>query len=378
MSVIRFIKAYLRITTLLSIPLILGILWLTRFHGCERASPDTVKGLQSRSEMTVSDFQLNRAELMEKYPTLLNLKNSANMSDENTVKFLNVAMSLSAEYLNKEGAAETMSREELLSHANQTLEKAKEIDWPTYLQEVNQRIQKTNNFIEGRADREAEIESFAARTKTDKDYILSLIDRLNNVQEGLRELDTSVNGALQGITDWKASQDPLEEGETFLDAPEISGNPHGPLVRQDPLNETAPEELKFLSNPKPISALVTPEISASALPWNNLLMTSLRHWERDFFDQYPNVMSVTIFTTDEFNQVFQREEDRQLLREEQQEMLGDVTQRMRALIESNTQVSPAEKLYITRNILSQYWGSNFADQVVNELEYNGYDHFENC
>lgn len=367
MSIIRVIKAYLRITTLLSIPLILGILWLTRLHVGEEASPDTVKGLQSRSEMTVSDFQENRVELMEKYPALLNHKNSANMSDENTVKFLNVTMSLSAEYLNKEGAV-AMSREELLSHANAALEKAKEIDWSTYLQEVKERIQKTDEFIEGRSEREAEIENFAARLKTDKDYILSLVDRLNNVQEGLRELDTSANGALQGITDLEPSQGPLEEGETFLDATETLGNPHGSLVRQKPLNETAPEELKFLSNPKPISSLVTPEMSASALPWNNLLTTSLSHWERDFFHQYPNAMSVTLFTTDEFNQVFQREEDRQLLRDEQQEMLSDVTQRIGKLIESNPQVSREDKLSITRNILTQYWGSNFANHVVNELE----------
>ena len=367
MSVIRFIKAYLRITTLLSIPLILGILWLMRFPGGEETSPDTVKGLQSRSEMTVSDFQENRAELIEKYPALLNLKNSVNMSDENAVKFLNDAMSLSAEYLNKEGAG-AINREELLSHANKAMEKAKDIDWPTYLQEVKESIQETNEFIEGRADREAEIESFAARFKTDKDYILRLIDRVNNVQDGLRELDTSVNDALQGITDWEASQGHLEEGATFLDAPEAFGNPHGRLVRQDPLDETAPEELKFLSNPKPISSLVTPEMSASALPWNNLLTTSLKHWESDFFDQYPNAMSVTLFTTDEFNQVFQGEEDRQLLRDEQQEMLGDVTQRIRTLIESDTPGSREEKLSITRNILTQYWGSNFADHVVSELE----------
>ena len=368
MSILRFLKDYLRISTLLSIPLILAILLTMHFHRGKETSPPVVAEGEPPSKMTVSDFQENRTHFIEKYPALLKHENSVNMSDENAVKTLNDAMDLAAEYWNKEGEA-PKSQEELLEYVNAVVEKTKDIDWPTYIQELNARIQEVDEFIDGREERKAELEAFKAQVDEDYIFALSLLERLDILQKDMQQLDDQAKAALQNIASLKespAAKPP--EDTTFPDEAETIEYPRGGLVREVPLNENAPEELKFLSHPQALSSLVEPEMSASTLSWYNLLTTSLGKWERDFFDQYPNALSATLFTVEEFAEVFPTEKDRQLLRDEQNEMLVDVTQRVRKLIESNTPGSREEKLSITRNILSQYWGNNFADHVMSELQ----------
>lgn len=368
MSVLRFLKDYLRISTLLSIPLILAILLITRFQGDKGTSPPVIGEGQPPSKMTVSDFQENRTYFIEKYPALLKHENNVNMSDENAVKILNDAMDLAAEYWNEEGEA-PKSQEELLDYVNAVVEKTKDINWPTYIQELNGRIQEVNKFIDGREERKAELEAFKAQVDEDYIFALSLLERLDILQKDMQQLDDQAKTALQNIASLKESPaaEPSED-TTFFNEVETIEYPQSLLEREAPLNENAPAELKFLSHPQALTFLIEPEMSASALPWYNLLTTSLGKWERDFFDQYPNALSATLFTVEEFTEVFPTEKDLQLLRDEQNEMLVDVTQRVRKLIESNTPGSREEKLSITRNILSQYWGNNFADHVMGELQ----------
>ena len=227
MSVLQFLKDYLRISTLLSIPLILAILLIIHFQGGKETSPLVVDEGQPPRKMTVSDFQENRTYFMEKYPALLKNENTINMSDENAVKTLNDAMDLAVKYWNKEGEA-PKSQEELLDYVNGVVEKTKDIDWPTYIQELNARISEVDEFIDGREERKAELEAFKALVGEDYIRVLSLLERLDILKKDMQQLDDQTKAALQNIASSKESPaaNPSED-TTFPDAAETIEYPRG-------------------------------------------------------------------------------------------------------------------------------------------------------
>lgn len=104
MSVLQFLKDYLRISTLLSIPLILAILLIIHFQGGQETSPQ---------KLTVAEFQEKRQEFKEKYPAIP-VWDNRNVVE--TVKMLNHAIEQHAD-------GEDKSRDEVLADMNMLLEK---------------------------------------------------------------------------------------------------------------------------------------------------------------------------------------------------------------------------------------------------------------
>lgn len=159
----------------------------------------------------------------------------------------------------------------------------------------------------------------------------------------------------------------IDNDPAIPDVEDMQKHLQNPHVNEFPTDAAIPEELLFLSRPPPISVLVKPEMTPSALPWHNNLIRALRKWEKKFFDLYPNALTVTFLSAEEFTEKFPTAVDLQFLRDEQNQMLTDVVKRVEDLLLYTKSGTREEKLSITKNILSQYWGSNFADLVVKRL-----------
>ena len=356
------VKYYLYIIGVLTLLIIFLTFWIIQFN-VDTPGTDPLEGqvLPSLPKVTVADFQGKRMEFKEKYPALPFWQDVSNAPDGYYVELLNMAIEAAAEDLNKEGG-NPKSKEQLLAHANALMEKANNIDWPVYIQEKQELLQSIDELLEGKEDRKLATDQFIEQLKADHASVLKVLERLDKLGGEIQGLDNMAQEMREAIEEWETSQSQSDDAE------ETREYPQGSIVKEEPVDAVTPEELRFLSRPPPLSALVKPDMTASALPWHDLLTSALRKWEKDFFDSYPNALSVTFFSAEEFAEVFPTERDRQFLRDEQNRMLIDITQRVEELLSSDTSASWEEKLSITENVLSQYWGTSFAESIINRLQ----------
>ena len=180
--------------------------------------------------------------------------------------------------------------------------------------------------------------------------------------------DVYGNPILRGITsvDEKTPQDPLGQVPTdahrdnFLSTPQtiIENDNRIPSLNTPPNPSTPEQQISDLT-------IHTGETFIPDLFQSSFISQTL-DWNADFDERYLDVVLAPYLTPEEFEEFFPTEESRQMLQACQEQMQTDIKNRVEKLLSEDTG-NRAEKLAIIRETLSENWGPDLAEGVLEKL-----------
>ena len=168
----------------------------------------------------------------------------------------------------------------------------------------------------------------------------------------------------QGVMDTEQQFQRQETGtnnfQRFSDDPTFSES------RGNPANHTPTANEVFQPQP-PNLPTENLGIAFTAVEWQDTFISEVSDWNSDFSELYPNVFTAQLLSSEEFDVVFPTDASRQMLRLRQQQMQSEIAQRVENFLSTDTPGNREEKLSIIRQTLSENWGPDISDSVIEQL-----------
>ncbi|MDE0396988.1 MAG: hypothetical protein OXL96_04195 [Candidatus Poribacteria bacterium] len=226
-------------------------------------------------------------------------------------------------------------------------------EWFTALENFHRKARaRQTGYRDQAAQTQRDIENTKAEIQKTKSIIAETAEKVAESRRRTAEAIARYEARLAGnAASQKGSEsdnthtfsDPLEG--TFISPPEVSEPTHSTARREsESLQETASETFD-----------------------PNAFINAVTKWQEDINKSYADVLLVENLSREEFEAFFPTDASRAELKNRQQQMQAEITDRVQRSLETEDTGNRAEKLTIIRETLSENWSPTLAEGVLEQL-----------